>query len=262
MQKCGARRRGYSRGKQPSVTHELRRPHRRSRATSRGGCSPALTRRTGHVARCPPKRHCGDGPIGSADRPSWSRATTTFCRQRGRHFRLRALMRSARPQVRRCSVRPSPAVLAAPNGSPRLPHVAGSISLVRPRRGIWSEWAIQDSNLGPLPYQASSGHLDSRVRRSQQSKMAANRGSRRRKRDDLVQPGATGRWPRKWPGFRAFGHGCRSAWSRTSERRYGQARTPGATALTIRLGREGSRRRPRAGERLRARRSRGRRCPA
>lgn len=134
MQKCGARRRGYSRGKQPSVTHELRRPHRRSRATSRGGCSPALTRRTGHVARCPPKRHCGDGPIGSADRPSWSRATTTFCRQRGRHFRLRALMRSARPQVRRCSVRPSPAVLAAPNGSPRLPHVAGSISLVRPRR--------------------------------------------------------------------------------------------------------------------------------
>jgi len=153
MQKCGARRRGYSRGKQPSVTHELRRPHRRSRATSRGGCSPALTRRTGHVARCPPKRHCGDGPIGSADRPSWSRATTTFCRQRGRHFRLRALMRSARPQVRRCSVRPSPAVLAAPNGSPRLPHVAGSISLVRPRRGIWSEWAIQDSNLGPLPYQ-------------------------------------------------------------------------------------------------------------
>jgi len=194
MQKCGARRRGYSRGKQPSVTHELRRPHRRSRATSRGGCSPALTRRTGHVARCPPKRHCGDGPIGSADRPSWSRATTTFCRQRGRHFRLRALMRSARPQVRRCSVRPSPAVLAAPNGSPRLPHVAGSISLVRPRRGIWSEWAIQDSNLGPLPYQASS-ELLAVVSVAPSSRKCLQTGLVAGKRDDLVQPGATGWWP-------------------------------------------------------------------
>jgi hypothetical protein len=70
------------------------------------------------------------------------------------------------------------------------------------------------------------GASGSRVRRTQQSKMAANRadgGAARR-------PGATSRdrsVAPTWPHRRALGRGCRSAWTRTSARRYGQARTPG-----------------------------------
>ena len=61
-----------------------------------------------------------------------------------------------------------------------------------------SQWAIQDSNLGPLPYQASSEPL-AVVSVAPSGRKRLETGLAAGWQDDLVQPGATGRWPRDGP---------------------------------------------------------------